>query len=489
VEAHVLDIRLVPAPAGAPAVLALLVRPGSGQPGVDPAGVPLGDLTEGEITAHLAEVRAEGTVGRADPLPRPGRRPKQAYLVGAGSGSTTDLRRAAATLARSAARQRRLVLALGDAGPDEVRAVAEGLGLAVYRFSLASTPPPDGLRRVDIAVTEPGGANAAALGRALATVRAVHLARDLANTPSAEKTPAWLGAEAEKALTAAGAKVAVYDERWLAARKFGGVLAVGGGSSRPPRLIEARWRPRGANGARHVVLVGKGITFDTGGLSIKPNDAMVPMKTDMAGGATVLAAVQAAAELKLPLRVTALVPAAENHVSGTAYRPGDVIRHFGGRTSEVLNTDAEGRLVLADALAYATARLAPDVLVDVATLTGAAKISLGTRTGALFTGDADLRAGLLAGARAAGEGLWELPLNDMYLPNLDSHVADAVNSAPGPGATVAALFLRPFAGATPWAHLDIAGPARAGADDAEISRGATGYGVRTLLAWLESLAQ
>jgi leucyl aminopeptidase len=480
-----LDIRLVPAPAGPPAVLALLVRPGSD---VDFAGVPAGDLTVGEIAAHLAEVRAEGTVGRADPLPRPGRRPKQVYLVGAGSGSVTDLRRAAAVLARSAARQRRVVLALGDAGPDQVRAVAEGLGLATYRFSLASTPAPDGLRRVDLAVTDTGAANTAALDRALATVRAVHLARDLANTPSAEKSPAWLGAEADKALSAHGANVTVYDEQWLAARGFGGVLAVGGGSSRPPRLIEARWRPRAATGAPHVVLVGKGITFDTGGLSIKPNDAMVPMKTDMAGGATVLAAVQAAAELRLPVRVTALVPAAENHVSGSAYRPGDVIRHFGGRTSEVLNTDAEGRLVLADALAYAVARLAPDALVDVATLTGAAKVSLGARTGALFTDDDTLRAALLGSAAAVGENLWELPLNDTYLPNLDSHFADAVNSAPGPGATVAALFLRPFVGTTPWAHLDIAGPARAGADDAEISRGATGFAVRTLLNWLETLA-
>jgi leucyl aminopeptidase len=486
-EAYLLDIRLVPAPAGPPAVLALLVRPGSGRPAVDAGGVPLGDLTEGEIAAHLAEVRAEGTVGRADPLPRPGRRPKQVYLVGAGAGTTQDLRRAAATLARSAARQRRLVLALGDATPDQVRAVAEGLGLAAYRFSLASTPAPDGLRRVDLAVTDPA-AGAAALDRGLATVRAVHLARDLTNTPSAEKSPAWLGAEAEKALTAAGARVAVHDEQWLAARRFGGVLAVGSGSSRPPRLIEARWRPRGANGARHVVLVGKGITFDTGGLSIKPNDAMVPMKTDMAGGATVLAAVQAAAALKLPLRVTALVPAAENHVSGSAYRPGDVIRHFGGRTSEVLNTDAEGRLVLADALAYAVARLAPDALVDVATLTGAAKVALGARTGALFTGDDEIRAGLLGSAAAAGENLWELPLSDTYLPNLESGLADAVNAAPGPGAIIAALFLRPFAGSTPWAHLDIAGPARAGADDAEISRGATGFGVRTLLRWLETLA-
>jgi leucyl aminopeptidase len=323
----------------------------------------------------------------------------------------------------------------------------------------------------------------------LVTVRAVHLARDLANTPPAEKSPAWLGAEAERTLGPLGVRVAVRDETWLSLHGFGGVLAVGGGSTRPPRLIEARWRPRGATGP-HVVLVGKGITFDTGGLSIKPAEVMPPMKTDMSGGAAVLAAVHGAAELRLPIRVTALVPAAENLVSGSAYRPADVIRHYGGRTSEVLNTDAEGRIVLADALAYAVARHAPDLLVDVATLTGAMKISLGTRTAGLFATDDTLAGELLAAAATAGEPAWRMPLVDDYEPLLRSEVADAVNApGRGAGAILAALFLRPFAGGLPWAHLDIAGPARAGSDDGEISRGGTGYGVRLLLRWLEALAE
>jgi leucyl aminopeptidase len=371
-----------------------------------------------------------------------------------------------------------------------VRAVVEGLGLAAYRFSRASTRPPDGLRRVDLAVADPGGCDLVeAVARGQAAVRAVHLARDLTNTPAAEKSPAWLGAAVARGLEPVGVRVLVRDERWLAEAGFGGVLAVGGGSARPPRLIEARWRPGGSRGP-HVVLVGKGITFDSGGLSIKPADAMPPMKTDMAGGAAVLAAVQAAAALGLPIRVTALVPAAENHVSGSAYRPGDVIRHHGGRTTEVLNTDAEGRLVLADALAYAVRRHQPDALVDVATLTGAMKISLGLRTAGLFATDDTLATALLAAAGVAGEPAWRMPLVEDYLPALRSEVADAVN-APGGGAAgaiVAALFLRPFAGGVPWAHLDIAGPARAGTDDGEVTRGGTGYAVRLLLRWLESLA-
>ncbi|MEN3357763.1 MAG: leucyl aminopeptidase [Mycobacteriales bacterium] len=497
-----LDIQLVAVPDRGTAALAVPVRPtapagaggGAGSaPSASLAGLPAGDLTDAELAGFIADSRADGTAGRVDTLPRPGRRPRTVYLVGVGAGRPADLRRAGAALARAAGRQRRVLTALAvGADPAGLRAIVEGLGLAAYRYTLASTPAPDGLRRVDLLAgpvangLAPGAA--AALDRGLATVRAVHFARDLANTPPAEKTPAWLGAEAERALRPHGVRVLVRDETWLGVHGFGGVLAVGNGSVRPPRLIEARYRPRGATGP-HVVLVGKGITFDSGGLSIKPADAMPPMKTDMAGGAVVLATVHAAAELRLPIKVTALVPAAENHVSGSAYRPADVIRHYGGRTSEVLNTDAEGRLVLADALAYAVARLAPDLLVDVATLTGAMKISLGTRTAGLFASDETLAAQLLAAAAEAGEPAWRMPLSDDYEPLLRSEVADAVNApGRGPGAIIAALFLRPFTGGLPWAHLDIAGPARSSSDDGETSRGGTGYGVRTLLRWLESLA-
>ena len=202
------------------------------------------------------------------------------------------------------------------------------------------------------------------------------LARDLTNTPSAVKDPAWLAAQAEQAAAAAGLACRIWDEDELAADGFGGLLAVGSGSARPPRLIELSYRPDGAQA--HIVLVGKGITFDSGGLSLKPNDGMKLMKTDMAGGAVVIAVLSALAELGVTARVTGLIAAAENLPSGSAYRPGDVITHYGGRTVEVLNTDAEGRLVLADALAYADAVLEPDAIVDIATLTGAARVALGT---------------------------------------------------------------------------------------------------------------
>jgi leucyl aminopeptidase len=234
------------------------------------------------------------------------------------------------------------------------------------------------------------------------------------------------------------------------------------------------------------VLVGKGITFDTGGLSIKPAQAMRDMKTDMAGGAAVLAALDAAARLALPVTVTAVVPFAENAVSGSSYRPADVVRHVGGRTTEVLNTDAEGRMVLADALAHARLSLGATVLVDVATLTGAMKVALGTRTGGLHATSDALAEALTTAGRHAGEPLWRMPLPDELHDLLDSAVADANNAPGNPGGTTAALFLRPFAGELPWAHLDIAGPARAAADDGDVVRGGTGFGARTLLRWLEA---
>jgi leucyl aminopeptidase len=246
-------------------------------------------------------------------------------------------------------------------------------------------------------------------------------------------------------------------------------------------------RPRRAR--RHVVLVGKGITFDSGGLSLKPLDAMKPMKTDMAGGAAVLAVMRAVPKLCPATAVTALVPLAENLPGADATRPSDVIRHYGGRTTEVINTDAEGRLVLADAIAFAAATIKPDAIVDLATLTGAATQALGRRYGALFSTAEPLRDGLLRAADAAGERLWPMPLVEDYRDSLASPVADLRNIAEpelhySGGSVIAALFLREFTGGLPWAHLDIAGPARADADDEELTKGATGFGVRTLLRWL-----
>jgi leucyl aminopeptidase len=237
-----------------------------------------------------------------------------------------------------------------------------------------------------------------------------------------------------------------------------------------------------------VVLVGKGITFDSGGLNLKPADGMRNMHTDMCGGAAVLGAIQYAAMQKLAVSVTALVPAAENAVSGTAMRPSDVITHFGGRTTEVGNTDAEGRLVLADALGYAVSRLKPDIVIDIATLTGAMRMALGPETAGYFANDDALAADLERAAVDTGEPIWRMPLEHRYAKQLESPVADARNDPGNPGAITAALFLQPFVGDVAWAHLDIAGPARAAANGPLLSAGATGFGTRLLARYLETAA-
>src|SRR4051812_30631978 len=258
--------------------------------------------------------------------------------------------------------------------------------------------------------------------RARATAAAVHLARDLANTPSLEKSPEWMAEQAVQGGAGAGVAGQGWDVEGLRRDGFGGILAVGRGSARPPRLVRVDHAPRGSR--RHVVLVGKGITFDSGGLSLKPNEGMTTMKTDMSGGAAVLSVMTALSELRIDLRVTALVPLAENMPGGDATRPGDVITHYGGRTSEVLNTDAEGRLVLADAIAYATTQLHPDVVVDIATLTGAATLGLGKRHGALYATTDLLRRTLADAGDAGGERLWPMPIVEDYRDALDSPGAD-----------------------------------------------------------------
>jgi leucyl aminopeptidase len=441
-------------------------------------------------------LRAENATGKAGelvaiPVHRDG--VETVLLIGTGDGSPAALRKAAAALVRWAKGSRSLATTLA-AGRDAeaVRAIAEALGLASYRFAAKDSDPPK-LRRVKLVVDSPAAIREP-LARAAAVVAAVRLARDLANQPSLEKTPDWLAAQAVEHCTAAGVSVRVRNEAELAEEGFGGVIAVGRGSARPPRLVEACWDPPGA--VRHVVLVGKGITFDSGGLSIKPPDGMPAMKTDMAGGAAVIATMTALAALEIAVKVTALVPMAENMPGDDAVRPGDVIRHYGGTTSEVLNTDAEGRLVLADALAYASAVLNPDVMVDIATLTGAASLGLGRRHGAMYATTDALRDELVTAAGTAGERVWPMPLIEEYRDSLDSDIADLRNIGDptkhySGGSITAALFLREFVGggkanAVPWAHLDVAGPGRADGDEDEITKGATGFGVRTFLRWLES---
>jgi leucyl aminopeptidase len=447
-----------------------------------------------DIADELDFAKSTGQVGETVQIPisAPGLAAEALVLLGVGDGTPLAVRRAGAALARSTRGRHRLATTVvARAGDEAVRAFVEGLLLASYSFTRKSKAPEQTpLAQVDLVVGRPERRQAA-LSRALVTAAAVRRTRDLTNTPSNEKDPAWLARQAQSLARSAGLGVQVRDERQLAAEGFNGILAVGAGSARPPRLIELAYTPEGGgSGLPHIVLVGKGITFDTGGLSLKPREAMVPMKTDMAGGATVITVLAALAELEVNARVTGLVAAAENMPSGSAQRPGDVITHYGGTTVEVLNTDAEGRLVLADALAYADRRLDPDVLVDVATLTGAASLGLGRRHGAMYTPDDRLAASFAAAGDASGDRVWRMPLVADYRAALESPVADLAHIATDPhvqgGSIVAAMFLREFVGGRRWVHLDIAGPARADSDEHEITKGGTGFGTRLLLRWLES---
>ncbi|WP_106399559.1 leucyl aminopeptidase family protein [Actinocorallia populi] len=440
----------------------LLAVPQGGDPGFD-TGLPVDEL--------LAFHKAKGEAGEIVSLPvQVGGALRELLLYGTGDGSASALRKTGAALARRAKGEDVLAVRAPDG---DLTAFTEGALLAGYDFSMKTGEGKKPVGEIVLVGGEPS-----ARGEVLAAAAA--LARDLTNTPSLEKCPAWLADRAADLARDAGLRIRVRDERELAAEGFGGLLAVGAGSPRPPRLIELSYEPEGAS--RHIVLVGKGITFDTGGISIKPSAAMQTMKTDMAGGAVVLGVMSALRALDVPVRVTGLVPSAENSFSGSAMRPSDVITHYGGTTSEVLNTDAEGRLVLADALAYADQVLRPDLVVDIATLTGAAKLALGLRHGALFATDEELAGALLEAGSRAEEPLWRMPLTEDYRVAIESQVADVANIEKrgfGGGAIMAALFLEKFTGGRPWAHLDVAGPARGG-------EGATGYGVRLFLEWLTS---
>ncbi|PRX65548.1 leucyl aminopeptidase [Nonomuraea fuscirosea] len=423
----------------------------------------------------LAHYEAKGEAGEIVEVPvaRAGG-VGRVLLYGVGDGSPRALRRAAAALTRKVKGRDTLTVVVPEG---DVAAFAEAALLAAYSFKIGAA----GRKPVRALVF--AGADEAPVRRAAEVAGAVALARDLANTPSSVKDPSWLAERAAET----GVPVEVWDEERLRADGFGGILAVGKGSARPPRLIKLSYTPA-EPAERHVVLVGKGITFDSGGLSLKPNENMKTQKTDMAGGAVVIAVLGALAALKAPVRVTGLVAAAENMPSGTAQRPSDVITPYGGRTVEVLNTDAEGRLVLADALAYADAVLDPDAVVDVATLTGAITVALGRHVGAVYSPDDVLAKELVEAGQAADDRLWRMPLIEDYAPALESSIADLANvesgSRFGAGSITAALFLREFAGRRPWAHLDIAGVGRSTVDEGTLSKGATGFGVRVLLEWL-----
>ena len=425
-----------------------------------------------------------------------------AIEAGTGADAVAEaLRRAAATLVRAGGKSGAAVLvlpaslaAMAGSPRRAVQAVTEGAVLAAYRFvSHKSESEGGGIERFVVAGAGLGAAELAeGTRRGLAVADAVCLARDLVNEPPSSLTPTrFADVAVAHAAGCPGVTVEVWDEARIAEERLGGLLGVARGSAEPPRLLKLAYEPAHPvtvdGHVPHVVLVGKGITFDSGGLSLKTADGMVTMKTDMSGAAAVLAAICTCSELDVPVRVTAITPTTENMPGGRATKPGDVLTIRDGQTIEVLNTDAEGRLVLADGLTLAS-ELQPDAVVDLATLTGACVVALGSQIAGVFGSDGALVDRVRAASGRAGEGTWPLPLPDEYRSHIDSEVADMKNvgKAGQAGAIAAALLLARFVDGVPWVHLDIAGPARSDEDNGILAKGGTGFGVRTLLELLEA---
>ncbi len=452
-------------------------------PGADWAAGLLGGWLEG----YLDRADFTGKPGQLASVPG-GERIDYDQVVFAGVGAEVDaetVRRVAGTAGRALTRHRIVATTLHQIGIDDAaELVTVGFLLGQYHFDkYRSDPPPVRTEQLVLVGAGEGAGERIEHGRVVAG--AVALARDLINEPAGAKPPATLAARIVEIGKEAGFSVSVYDETECAAERFGGLLGVAAGADNPPRMVVMRHRPEGATSS--LALVGKGIVFDSGGLSIKTAKGMETMKTDMSGAAAVVGAMQAIAQLGLAVDVTAVAPLTENMTGGSAQRPGDVLRIRNGKTIEVLNTDAEGRLVLADGLSLA-AEDDPDLIVDIATLTGACRVGLGSKVGGLLANDDDAAATVEAAAREAGEKVWRLPLEPEYRKEIDSTVADMKNIGGSyGGAITAALLLAEFVGDIPWVHLDIAGPARADAAADYTSEGGTGFGVRTLVALAEQL--
>ena len=474
-------------------------QPGAAVVGAEPF---LPDDAVAEIEAGLRALAATGSSEQVhrlvvSSLP-------VASVLAVGLGKRRDewpaevVRRAAGTAARSLGNAETVITTLSELpGAGILGAVVEGLVLGGYRFTAfrtAKTAPKDpGLRKITVLSTDKNAKAETAEAAAVAT--AVATARDLVNTPPSHLYPAELAARARALGEAVGLAVEVLDDKALQKAGYGGVIGVGKGSSRPPRLVRLTYRgskpAKRSKQAKKVALVGKGITFDTGGISIKPAASMHYMTSDMGGAAAVIAAVAVAAQLKLPIDVTATVPIAENMPSATAQRPGDVLTQYGGTTVEVLNTDAEGRLILADAIVRACEDN-PDYLVETSTLTGAQTVALGARTPGVMGSD-DFRDRVAAISQQVGENGWPMPLPDDLKEDLKSTVADLANISGQrfAGMLVAGVFLREFvADGVQWAHIDVAGPAyNTGSPWGYTPKGGTGVPTRTIVAVLKDIAE
>jgi leucyl aminopeptidase len=481
-------------------VLVIGVVSTPGGPAAAPGLAGVDDALGGTLAGALSALGASGELEEISKIPGGGKLPATLVLaVGLGDapadGAPFDaeqLRRAAGAALRSAAGKKTagggdgdspagkaVTLALPALTADEAEAVATGALLGAYSFRKYRSAP-----AADVAVTVlTGGANADAVRRGQVIAKAVNLVRDLVNTSPLDLPPAGLAAEAERAAAEAGVAVEVLDEKALAGGGYGGLIGVGQGSTRPPRLVRLSYTHPEAT--RTVAFVGKGITFDSGGLSLKPAKSMETMKCDMSGAAAVLAATVAAADLALPVNVVGYLCAAENMPGGAAQRPSDIITIYGGKTVEVLNTDAEGRLVLADGIVRA-AEDNPVLIVDVATLTGAATVALGNRTAGVMGSSDEVAADVAAVMRNAGEPAWAMPFPEELRSGLDSTVADMTNVSAdrGGGMLTAGLFLKEFVpDGVAWAHLDIAGPAfNEKGPFGYTPKGGTGAAARALIA-------
>ncbi|MFN8101241.1 MAG: leucyl aminopeptidase [Mycobacterium sp.] len=451
----------------------------------------------GEIEVALAALGAKGGADQVTRVLAPSL--PVASVLAVGLGKPRDewpadvIRKAAGVAARALNGTEAVVTTLSSLpGVDAVTAAVEGLILGAYRFtdfrSAKTAPKDNGLRTVTALSTAKNAKKAAERGAAIAS--AVATARDLVNTPPSHLFPAEFAQRAKAFGEAAGLQVEVLDEKALAKAGYGGIVNVGKGSSRPPRLVRLTHRS-GKKGAKKVALVGKGITFDTGGISIKPAASMHHMTSDMGGAAAVIATVALAAQLDLPVDVTATVPMAENMPSSTAQRPGDVLTQYGGTTVEVLNTDAEGRLILADAIVRACED-EPDYLMETSTLTGAQTVALGARIPGVMGSD-EFRDRVAALSQEVGENGWPMPLPDELKDDLKSTVADLANvsSQRFAGMLVAGVYLREFvADGVQWVHIDVAGPAyNTGSPWGYTGKGATGVPTRTMFAVLEDICE
>jgi leucyl aminopeptidase len=465
-----------------------------------PGGEGIGSAYGRKLQPLLSTLGFEGKPGEVVKIPTAGTlKSPLLILVGLGDEEKVTpegVRRAAGVAARAVSNAATVALALPAPDAQHVRAAADGYQLGSYSFTaFKTTPAPDVAGEVvvlsDVARQKEV---AAALETSQVVAAATRLARDWVNTPPGDFTPAKFTdavAATKKERKVAKVTMKVMDEKELEADGCGGIVGVGRGSANPPRLVQLTYKPRGAKA--HLALVGKGITYDSGGLSIKPAGSMMTMKCDMAGAASVVAATFAIAELGLPIAVTTYAPMAENMVSGTSTRPGDVITMYGGKTVEVLNTDAEGRLVLADAIVKATEDK-PDVIVDVATLTGACQVALGDRVAGVMGNDDELIGTVRSAGQRVGEALWQLPIPDEMGEKVrgNTKIADLAqhNTERWGGALYAAAFLREFVGESTWAHIDIAGPAfnEKGAYG-YVTPGGTGMSVATLVELAETLSR